>query len=180
MIWATARAGSVTYVSPDWVHLTGQEATAALDHGWRQAIHADDKAQVMAIFLGAVRAGAAFTVCYRLKRPDETYDWVVSGAVPSVSPVDGAFIGFLGSITKIDVVDPFTQHAHGRLGSFEPPPPHHATMPSTTLDLIADHLLIAHALIVDDGGQSALPHLKAAIFKIGRELAQEHGGGRAH
>ena len=54
---------------------------------------------------------------------------------------------------------------------FATPPPHPDTVQSCTLDLIADHLSKAHALIEGDGGKEALPDLRNALFRIGRELA---------
>ncbi|MEG9526406.1 MAG: hypothetical protein MIL41_11645, partial [Hyphomicrobiales bacterium] len=62
--------------------------------------------------------------------------------------------------------------AYGNVGRFVPPPPHPATMPIDTLDLIADHLIITHSLIEeDDGAKAALPGARIALLEVGLALA---------
>ena len=173
MIFVTDAAGRCVHVSSDWPKLTGQDVADAIDHGWIERIHPDDRTIVRETRDAATKAGAEYTLRYRLMRPDGSYRWVGAGGLPSFGMEDNRFIGFLGSITELAEKATDTIAAYGSVGRFRPPPPHPATMPSCKLDMIADHLLIAHSLIEDDGGKEALPSLREALFKIGRALAAQ-------
>lgn len=81
------------------------------------------------------------------------------------------FIGYLGSITELAAGATDIIGAYGNVERFVPPTPHLNTMPSCKLDLVADHLLLAHSLIEQDGGKHALPFLRLALFEVGRALA---------
>ncbi|MCJ2121102.1 hypothetical protein MKL11_00785 [Methylobacterium sp. J-077] len=114
---------------------------------------------------------AEFSMRYRLLKTDGALRWVGTGGVPSFGIEGNRFIGYLGSITELAEGATDTITAYGNVERFVPPVPHPATMPSCTLDLIADHLILAHSLIEGDGGKEALPDLRRALFKIGQALA---------
>lgn len=70
-----------------------------------QAVHPDDRDEVREAWANAIATGTVFTHQHRLRRPDGTYAWVLSRAVPIPSTDRmGAMIG--------DVLD----FARGRLG----------------------------------------------------------------
>lgn len=126
---------------------------------------------VVETFEAAVTKAAEFSVRYRLLGPADTPRWVGAGGVPSFGMSDHRFIGYLGSITQIAEGAADTIRAYGTADRFVPPTPHLNTSPSSQLDLVADHLILAHSLIEQDGGKRALPFLRLALFEVGRELA---------
>lgn len=171
MIFVTDADGQCIYLSKDWTRLTGQKAEAALGQGFYNAINPDDREMVRETREAAIKIGAEYSLRYRLIKPDGTYRWIGAGGVPSFGMEDNRFIGYLGSITELAEGATDTITAYGNIERFVPPAPHPATMPSCDLDMIADHLIMAHSLIERDGGKEALPDLRKALFKIGQALA---------
>jgi len=162
MIFVTDARGRCVYACPEWEALTGQPSTEALGRGWVLRVHPDDRGTATGILDEALASGAEF----------DTPRWVGAGGVPSFGIENGAFIGYLGSITELARGGTDTIAAYGNVGRFVPPPPHPATMPIDTLDLIADHLIITHSLIEeDDGAKAALPGVRIALLEVGLALA---------
>ena len=121
----------------------------------------------------ATQQGAEFNVRYRLLKPDDTCRWVAAGGVPSFGLLGDAFAGYLGTITELAEGATDTIRAYGKVERFRPPAPYQTTTPASALDRVADHLIMAHSLIEDDGGKRALPDLRKALFKIGQALAAQ-------
>ena len=63
--------------------------------------------------------------------------------------------------------------AYGSIGVFKPPPPHPSTMAISSLDLVADHLLSVHGLLVEGEHKDALPAIRQALFLVGSVLARQ-------
>lgn len=172
MIFITDAAGQCIHLSRDWVDLTGQAVSDALGWGFLDSVHPDDRSVVRSTREAAIKGASEYSLRYRLIKPDGTYRWVGGGGVPSFGVEGGEFIGFMGTIVELADGATDTISAYGNVARFTPPPPHPVTMPSCTLDLVADHLIMAHSLIEGDGGREALPDLRATLFKIGRALAK--------
>lgn len=168
MIFVTDASGKATYLSREWGDLTGQSLADAVDYGWSKVVHPDDLAIIRELVSTAVTQHRAFSVHYRLLSPDGRATWVAAGAVPSFGPPGRTFLGFLGSITPLVDAPREGPTAGGSLGRFSPPEPE----PGSTLERVADHLIMAHALIVQDGGTCALTPVEAALHEVGRELAR--------
>ncbi|WP_227440629.1 PAS domain-containing protein [Methylobacterium sp. W2] len=173
MIFLTDANGHCVYTSAEWAELTGQETKDALGRGWLARVHSEDRSVVENIINQATQPGAEFNVRYRLLKSDDTCRWVAAGGVPSFGLLGDAFAGYLGTITEFAEGATDTISAYGKVDRFRPPSPYHTTTPACALDLAADHLLIAHSLIEDDGGKRALPDLRKALFKIGEALAEK-------
>ena len=171
MIFVTDTAGQCVHTSREWTALTGQEMREAIGRGWLDRVHPDDRKTVTDTLDIAIKSAAEFSIRYRMLAPDGTPCWVGSGGVPSFGMEDHRFIGYLGSITMLAQGATDTISAYGNVERFVPPTPHPATTPSDTLDLIADHLLLAHTMIETGEGSEALPDLRRALFKIGQALA---------
>ncbi|MDP4021484.1 PAS domain-containing protein [Methylobacterium sp. NEAU 140] len=180
MIFTTEASGVLTYVGPEWEALTGQDRHAALGEGWLACLDSEDGAILRGALAEAARTRAEFTVRFRLRRVGGVSIWAVAGAVPSYGPPDTTFLGFLGSITEIAPTVGESLAARASIGRFVPPPQQPSTLPGSALDLVADHLLIAHSLIEADGGKSALPALREALFRIGQEIARKEFGQSGH
>ncbi|MGU3665579.1 PAS domain-containing protein [Methylobacterium sp. A49B] len=172
MIFVANADGGVSYVSPEWSAFTGQAAAEAVEHGWSRCLHADDFAGATSFLQTALDQQSEYTLNARLRRTDGSYTWVVIGAVPSYGPPARTFLGFLGSITEVahDTTTPPT--VRGTLARFVPPPMNPATPPGSVLEAVADHLLMAHGLIEEDGAKELLPTLRQALAVAGRLLAR--------
>ncbi|GJD43166.1 hypothetical protein AFCDBAGC_1012 [Methylobacterium cerastii] len=171
MIFVTDAVGKMVYLSQEWTVLTGQQLEDVSQRGWSKVIHPDDLAIVGTVVAEATVARSEFTVRYRLLSPDGRAIWVAAGAVPSFGPPERTFLGFLGSISLLAAPPP-KGTASGALGRFSRPSPVAESEPRSVLELVADHLITAHALIMQDGGTCALAAVEVALHEIGRELAR--------
>lgn len=173
MIFVAKADGRVTYVSPEWTAFTGQVADEAVGHGWFACVHSEDHEAAVTFLRKARDQQSEYSLRTRLRRADGSYAWVVIGAVPSYGPPDHTFLGYLGSLTEISPSGSEPLTAYGTLERFIPPPMHPATPPGSALEYVADHLLMAHGLIEEDGAKEMLPVLKAALFTAGQLLARK-------
>ncbi|NNM73397.1 PAS domain-containing protein [Enterovirga aerilata] len=172
MIWASDSQGRTTYVSPEWLVLTGQSRAEAEGLGWLEVTHPADREIVLAVVEEANRAAADFTITFRLRRRNGDFVWMVGGAMPSFSPQDGRFLGFLGSISEAPKLA--ASKAHGRVGHYRPLPPSPLTQPHSVLDLIADHLLMARALAAEAGEEMLRSIIDMSLLEAGQRLARCH------
>ena len=99
-IFMTDAAGSFTFVNDHYLQITGVAAAHALGQGWIRVLHADDRVRVVHEWSRAAEAGVAFHGEHRLLRPDGELRWVAASAEP-LEASDGAFAGYIGSVTDI-------------------------------------------------------------------------------
>lgn len=100
MLWISDADGDSTYQNKSWLDFTGQEKAAALKHGWLDAVHPEDRGQIMTTFLAASEARQSFRCEYRLRRADGSWAWVIDAAQPRLS-ANGEFLGYSGSVLDI-------------------------------------------------------------------------------
>jgi PAS domain S-box-containing protein len=184
MIFVTKADGCVTYVSPEWTAFTGQAAADAVEHGWFACVHPDDYEAAVTFLRSARDQQSEYSLRLRLRRVDGSYAWVMIGAVPSYGPPDRTFLGYLGSLTEIVVSGSEPLSAYGTLARFLPPPMNPTTPPGSALELVADHLLMAHGLIEQDHAKEMLPVLQQALMVAGmllaRNMTSPEPNGRIH
>jgi PAS domain S-box-containing protein len=173
VIFVTRADGGVSYVSPEWTAFTGQAAADALEYGWFRCVHPGDHETAITFLASARDQQSEYSLRLRLRRPDGNHTWVMIGAVPSFGPPGYTFLGFLGSTTELISSGSEPLSAYGTLARFVPPPTHPATPPGTTLELVADYLLIAHGLIEQDHAKEMLPVLRQALMQAGILLARK-------
>lgn len=172
MIFVTTAEGDVSYVSPEWTAFTGQAAADAVGHGWFECVHPEDHEGAVTFLRTARDQQSEYSLRLRLRRADSSYAWVLIGAVPSFGPPDHTFLGYLGSLTEIAVSGLEGLTAYGTLSRFVPPPKSPTTPPGSTLEAVADYLLIAHGLIEQDHAKEMLPVLRQALMTAGKLLAR--------
>ena len=85
MIFMTDAAGALTYVSPEWHGLTGQNQRDAVGQGWFERLNTEDGAVLRAVIKEAAQAKAEFIVRFRLSRDGGGSIWAAAGAVPANS-----------------------------------------------------------------------------------------------
>lgn len=172
MIFVTRANGEVTYISPEWCTFTGRAAASAAKHGWLDAVHPDDR-EIAANFLRNAHAQQSdYSFRHRLRRADGSYAWVAGGAIPSFGPPGRTFLGYLGSLAEISPSGSKPLTACGSVGRFVPPSSHSLTPPGSTIELVVDHLLMAHGLVEQDRAKEMLPVLRQALMMAGRLLAR--------
>jgi diguanylate cyclase (GGDEF)-like protein/PAS domain S-box-containing protein len=101
-IFQTDPDGSCVFVNERWCEFAGLSFEAALGGGWQSAIHPDDRGRVLAEWQAAVAERRDFALEYRFQRPDGTIVWL-AGTSTSLVDEAGEIIGFVGSVTDINV-----------------------------------------------------------------------------
>ncbi|GJE45299.1 hypothetical protein AEGHOMDF_4493 [Methylobacterium soli] len=159
MIWATNADGLLTYIGPEWAALTGQPAQQTQGAGWLEVVHPDDRDYCRTFFLDASASKAEFTMRFRVRHHESGYVWLVGGAVPSFGPPEHTFLGYLGSLAEIAPSASEHLTAYGTKGTFRPPVTIKSEPIRAPVDLIADHVLMAHVL----AAEANEPKLKQAL-----------------
>ena len=67
MIFVTKADGEVTYVSPEWCAFTGQPASAAIEHGWLDSVHPDDRETAANFLRCAAEQQSEYSFRHRLR-----------------------------------------------------------------------------------------------------------------
>lgn len=171
MIFVADAIGNCMHIGREWETLTGQPISEALGLGWTACLHPEDLGIVRQVIDTAAASASEFSLRYRLVQADGQLCWVAAGCIPSFGPADATFQGYFGSLSKLAEGTATELRAYGNVGQYVPPPNHSVTAPADHLDRIADHLILAHSLIEEDGVKAALPGLREALFQVGRALA---------
>lgn len=100
LIWRAAEPGRWTWASPQWLDYTGQTADAAVDWGWLEAVHPDDRPAASAAWAQAETEG--FEVEFRLRSAtDGLWRWFQTRATP-VQDEDGHITHWFGTSTDVN------------------------------------------------------------------------------
>ena len=100
LVWATEQEGRCTFCNQSWYDFTGQSSGEALERGWLDAVHPDDRQRTRDIFLDAHRQRAPIESQYRLRHRDGSWRWVVDSGRPRYGD-DGTFLGFVGAVFDV-------------------------------------------------------------------------------
>lgn len=98
-IFRTDASGKTIYVNPAWCEITGVSDTKALDYGWLDAIHPDDRQRVYRNWIDRLSKLLPSKEEFRIVHPDGKIIWVLGYAIPQF--VDGAFDGYVGTMTDV-------------------------------------------------------------------------------
>lgn len=99
-IYTTDDRGERTYVNGHWCEVAGIDAASAMESGWMQAVHPDDRDRVSTAWEGAVAAGAEFAADLRFLRPDGEVRWVRIRAA-AVHGARNELTGFVGTVEDV-------------------------------------------------------------------------------
>ena len=100
LVWSATASGQVEEM-PVWSALTGQGAAEVRGEGWMEAIHADDRARVLAAWRRAVAARETFHGEFRVRLRDGEHRWHRARAVP-VLDAAGAVNEWVGVLENSD------------------------------------------------------------------------------
>ncbi len=100
MLWISDPTGAWTFLSRQWYELTGQEPESALDLGWLNVLHPDDRDSAADAVFEATAQRRPFHFECRLSQPDVEPRWTIIAGQPRLG-ADGEFLGFVGSAIDI-------------------------------------------------------------------------------
>ena len=121
MVWSTGATGLVEDM-PGWRALTGQSLAEVRGHGWSDAIHADDRASVAAIWAHATATRTLYEAEYRLRLADGSHRWYRARGAPVVdaSGLVREWVGVLDGVDderRREAARTFLEHASEALAS---------------------------------------------------------------
>ncbi|MEH2416090.1 PAS domain S-box protein [Nostoc sp.] len=92
--------GNILYFNQRWSEITGCSLEESLLTGWVNAVHPDDREQLLLVWNQARSAHALYKYEHRFLRNDSTVVWVIAQALPEFSE-HGEIQGYIGTITDI-------------------------------------------------------------------------------
>ena len=88
------------FVNARWRELSGLSLEAAYGQGWVTALHPEDRPRVAAEWYAAAQEQREFRCEYRFQSPAGNITWL-RGAAAAIRSVDGAVVGYIGTVTDI-------------------------------------------------------------------------------
>ncbi len=102
MVWHTSSTGAVVFTGSAWHELTGQPSEALQGWGWTDSLVAEDREQVMKVWLHALTEGTPYQSEFRVYARDGSIHTLESRAVP-IRNDDGTIREWVG--LNIDVTE---------------------------------------------------------------------------
>jgi len=97
--------GRHDFTNGRWQDVTGQSAGEARGAGWLDAVHAEDRPGLAALWQAALAEGSTFSAEHRLRSGGGEWVWFLSRAVPLRDPETGVVMRWFGTSTDIsDIV----------------------------------------------------------------------------
>jgi len=100
MVFTLRADHTVDYVNSAWVAFTGRTLQQLENDGWRDLIHADDRAAMIATISAPLERGEPHEVQVRFRRYDGMYRRVLTRVVP-VKDAPGKAVKWIGTTTDI-------------------------------------------------------------------------------
>jgi PAS domain S-box-containing protein len=95
-VWTLDSNAGLSYINKAWTTYTGLPVESAFGSGWGDAMHPDDRADLVDTVAGFAKTRSPFSVDFRLRRQDGQYRWMLSTGTPRFTET-GEFTGFVGS-----------------------------------------------------------------------------------
>ncbi|MGF2411364.1 PAS domain S-box protein [Ferruginibacter sp.] len=99
-IFHTDATGDTTYVNPRWCEISGLSFKEGIGYGWLDAVHEDDKRELIKGWENATEVQEFSSSEYRFVRNDGTIAWVLGQATPERNAANEV-VGYVGTITDI-------------------------------------------------------------------------------
>jgi PAS domain S-box-containing protein len=100
-VWSSLPNGSVDFINQRWLDFSGLSLEQALDRGWEDALHPEDRAGLVGAWRGAVESGSPMECEARVRRADGQYRWLLIRNVPLRDDA-GTVVKWYGTSTDID------------------------------------------------------------------------------
>jgi PAS domain S-box-containing protein len=101
IVWTCHADGRSDFASPQWVEYTGAPAESALDEGWLDFVHPDDRESVIASWRAVVKNHDGWDAEYRIRGRDGQYRWFKARGRP-IRDQDGRVRRWFGTCTDIE------------------------------------------------------------------------------
>ena len=101
IVYTATPDGTIDFVNRRWSEISGHDAASLLGDGWRQLVHPDDLKAVGEATGRAIASGQRLTFECRFRRPDGSYAWIASRAIPSLDP-EGRVRRWYGTAVDVD------------------------------------------------------------------------------
>jgi PAS domain S-box-containing protein len=99
-IFRTDATGSTTYVNTRWCEISGISFEEALGNGWLNAVHKEDRIELLKGWEAATAYQDVSFKEYRFAHHDGTIVWVMGSAIPERNAANEV-IGYIGTATDI-------------------------------------------------------------------------------
>lgn len=99
--WIADAGGNVVDISARWVELTGLSREQALNYGWLDALHPEDRLPTLKAFRVALQTGERFESEYRVRTADGGWRWMRARGEALRGP-SGEVIRWYGGVEDID------------------------------------------------------------------------------
>jgi PAS domain S-box-containing protein len=80
--WTANAEGRILDFNDSWLELTGLTREQALNEGWLQAPHPEDRPRMMQAWQHALRTGQPYNIEHRIRTASGQYRWMRSSALP--------------------------------------------------------------------------------------------------
>lgn len=163
MLWAADSNGRLAALADH----PSTRATPGLGAGYQRVLREKAGPQVVAVvrtlLRSIIQSRLGGSTSYRVTQTDGIPVRVEVDAIPAVSPDDGSFAGYIGSVHLLG--EPSAENA----------PVHDDLARVVLLDAIADHVLHARALAVRTEDRHLVKVLDLALLSVGDRLIQTDG-----
>jgi PAS domain S-box-containing protein len=78
VVWFGQPDGQISYCNPYWYQYTGLSERETVGYGWADAIHPDDRKQVVETVQSALQQGKDYEVEFRLRKKDGSHCWFLA------------------------------------------------------------------------------------------------------
>jgi PAS domain S-box-containing protein len=101
MPWIRDAQGNLIEVSARWLQLTGMSKERALNLGWLDAVHPDDRPRVMKTLRDAMHSNKPIDIQYRVRTAEGGWKWLRSRGSARLGP-NGEVLRWYGGTEDID------------------------------------------------------------------------------
>ncbi|WP_082994766.1 PAS domain-containing sensor histidine kinase [Aquimarina megaterium] len=99
-VFMTQSDGKTIFVNPKWCSISGLSQEEALNDGWLNAVHPEDRRKLKQGWYAATGKKETSDAEYRFLKPDGTVTWVLGRAIPEYNDKH-QIIGYVGTLTDI-------------------------------------------------------------------------------
>jgi PAS domain S-box-containing protein len=100
IVWLTRPDGKFSAEQAEWLRFTGQTSQQAMDWGWLNAVHPEDRERTRGSWQLAIQSRVLYQHEHRLRRFDSLYRHMLVRAVPVMNS-DGSVREWIGIHTDI-------------------------------------------------------------------------------
>jgi PAS domain S-box-containing protein len=100
LLWKSDVEGKRNYFNQTYYEYTGLAEAQAMDDGWIESVHPEDRARYFEIYEQSFQKRIPYRAEFRLRHNDGSYRWVLGVARPRYN-ASGDFLGYIGSTVDI-------------------------------------------------------------------------------